>query len=207
MKIKADRLLATVDMTGTFLFAIEGAMAAIHGNLDFLGMVVLAFATAVGGGIVRDLLIGAAPPEAIRDWRYCGIALLGAATAFFFHQIVQEIPVMLMVTLDAAGLALFSLSGAGKALEYEIHPVMAIVMGGITGVGGGTVRDLLLAQVPTVLRADVYATAALLGAGILVAGLKMNLPRMAVGIAGGLVCFLLRMAAVMLHWNLPKVSG
>ena len=114
---------------------------------------------------------------------------------------------MLMVTLDAAGLALFSLSGAGKALEYEIHPVMAIVMGGITGVGGGTVRDLLLAQVPTVLRADVYATAALLGAGILVAGLKMNLPRMAVGIAGGLVCFLLRMAAVMLHWNLPKVSG
>ena len=207
MKIKADRLLATVDMTGTFLFAIEGAMAAIHGNLDFLGMVVLAFATAVGGGIVRDLLIGAAPPEAIRDWRYCGIALLGAATAFFFHQIVQEIPVMLMVTLDAAGLALFSLSGAGKALEYEIHPVMAIVMGGITGVGGCTVRDLLLAQVPTVLRADVYATAALLGAGILVAGLKMNLPRMAVGIAGGLVCFLLRMAAVMLHWNLPKVSG
>ena len=182
-------------------------MAAIHGNLDFLGMVVLAFATAVGGGILRDLLIGCVPPGAIGDWRYCGIALLGAATAFFFHQVVQEIPVMLMVTLDAAGLALFAISGAGKALEYEIHPVMGVVMGGITGVGGGTVRDLLLAQVPTVLRADVYATAALLGAAILVIGLRLNLPRMAVGIAGGLACFLLRMAAVMLHWNLPKAAG
>lgn len=207
MKIKADSLLATVDLTGTFLFAIEGAMAAIHGNLDFLGMVVLAFATAVGGGILRDLLIGAVPPGAVRDWRYGAIALLGAATAFFFHQFVQEIPAMLMVTLDAAGLSLFAISGAGKALEYEIHPGMAIVMGGITGVGGGTIRDLLLAQVPTVLRADVYATAALFGAAILVVGLKLNLPRMAVGIAGGLACFLLRMAAVMLHWNLPKVAG
>jgi len=207
MKIKADRLLATVDLTGTFLFAIEGAMAAIHGNLDFLGMVVLAFATAVGGGILRDLLIGSVPPGAVRDWRYGATALLGAATAFFFHQVVQEIPVMLMATLDAAGLSLFAISGAGKALEYEIHPGMAIVMGGITGVGGGTIRDLLLAQVPTVLRADVYATAALLGAAILVIGLKLNLPRMAVGIAGGLACFLLRMAAVTLHWNLPKVAG
>lgn len=207
MKTNADTLLAIVDLTGTFLFAVEGAMAAIHGNLDFLGMVVLAFATAVGGGILRDLLIGSVPPGAIRDWRYGAIALTGAATAFFFHQVVQEIPAIALLTLDAAGLALFSLSGAGKALEYEIHPVMAIVMGGITGVGGGTVRDLLLAEVPTVLRADVYATAALLGAAVLVIGLKLNLPRVAAGVAGGLACFLLRMAAILLHWNLPKVAG
>lgn len=107
---------------------------------------------------------------------------------------------MAILTLDAAGLALFSLAGAGKALDYDIHPVMAVVMGGITGVGGGTIRDMLLAEVPTVLRADVYATAALLGAAVLVIGLKFNLPR----VAGGLACFLLRMAAVMLHWNLPR---
>jgi uncharacterized membrane protein YeiH len=207
VKNKGSTLLAAVDLAGTFVFAIEGAMAAIHGNLDFLGMVVLAFATAVGGGILRDLLIGAVPPGAIRDWRYAAIALGGAATAFFFHQLVQEVPAMLMVTLDAAGLSLFAISGAGKALEYEIHPAMAVVMGGITGVGGGTVRDLLLVQVPTVLHADVYATAALLGAAILVAGLKLNLPRVAVGVAGGLACFLLRMTAVALHWNLPKVSS
>ncbi|AXC14577.1 hypothetical protein ACPOL_5327 [Acidisarcina polymorpha] len=207
MKTTVDALLSTVDFAGTLLFALEGAIAAIHGNLDFLGMVVLAFATAVGGGILRDLLIGATPPSAIRDWRYGAIALAGAATAFFFHQLVQEIPVMLMLTLDAAGLALFAISGAGKALEYGIHPAMAIVMGGITGVGGGTVRDVLLAQVPAVLRADVYATAALLGAAVLVIGLKLNLPRIAVGVAAASACFLLRMAAILFHWNLPKVSG
>ena len=185
MNNKADKLLAAVDLAGTFLFAVEGAIAAIHGNLDFLGMVVLAFVTAVGGGIIRDLLIGAIPPGAVRDWRYTAIAMVGAATAFFFHQVVQEIPIMLMLTLDAAGLALFAIAGAGKALDYEVHPVMAIVMGGITGVGGGTLRDLLLAEVPTVLRADVYATAALLGAAILVSGLKLNLPRVAVGVVAG----------------------
>jgi uncharacterized membrane protein YeiH len=207
VKTKTDALLTTVDLAGTFLFAVEGAMAAIHGNLDFLGMVVLAFVTAVGGGILRDLLLGAVPPGAIQDWRYGAIALAGAATAFFFHQLVQHVPTMLILTLDAAGLSLFSLSGAGKALEYEIHPAMAVVMGGITGVGGGTLRDLLLAQVPTVLRADVYATAALLGAAILVIGIKLNLPRVAVGIGGGLACFLLRITAIWLHWNLPKVAG
>ncbi len=207
MKTKADALLTTVDLAGTFLFAVEGAMAAIHGNLDFLGMVVLAFVTAVGGGIIRDLLIGDVPPGAIQDWRYGAIALAGAATAFFFHQFVQEVPTMLMLTLDAAGLSLFALSGAGKALEHEIHPAMAVVMGGITGVGGGTLRDLLLAQVPTVLRADVYATAALLGAAILVIGIRLNLPRVAMGIGGGLGCFLLRMAAIWFHWNLPKAAG
>jgi uncharacterized membrane protein YeiH len=207
MHSKSDRLLYAVDLAGTFVFALEGAIAAIHGNLDFLGMVVLAFVTAVGGGIIRDLLIGATPPNAIRDWRYAAIALAGAATAFFFHRLVQEIPVMAMLALDAAGLALFAISGAGKALEYEIHPVMAVVMGGITGVGGGTLRDLLLAQVPAVLRADVYATAALLGAAVLVVGLQLNVPRVAAGIAGGATCFLLRMAAVLFHWNLPKVGA
>jgi len=207
VKTKADTLLSTVDLAGTYLFAVEGAMAAIHGNLDFLGKAVLAFVTAAGGGIIRDLLIRSVPPGAIRDWRYPATALAGAATAFFFHQMVQEISVMLMLILDAGGLALFAISGAGKALEYDIHPIMAIVMGGITGVGGGTLRDLLLAQVPTVLRADVYATAALLGAAILLIGLKLNLPRVAVGVGGGLACFLLRMAAVWFHWNLPKVAG
>ena len=90
---KADKLLAAVDLAGTFLFAVEGAIAAIHGNLDFLGMVVLAFVTAVGGGIIRDLLIGAIPPGAVSDWRYTAIAMAGAATAFFFHEVVQEIPI------------------------------------------------------------------------------------------------------------------
>lgn len=203
MKPKADTLLLAVDFAGTYLFAIEGGMAAASGHLDLLGAMVLAFATALGGGIIRDVLIGAIPPNSIRNWRYGAIAFAGAATAFFFHSFVQEVPASVLVLLDAAGLSLFAVAGAEKALDFEIHPFIAILMGGITGVGGGTVRDLLLAQVPTVLRADVYATAALAGAAVVVVGLRLKLPRVPVAIAGAVVCFLLRMVSVWLHWNLP----
>jgi uncharacterized membrane protein YeiH len=111
------------------------------------------------------------------------------------------------MVLDAAGLGLFAVAGAEKALAYGIHPFIAILMGGITGVGGGTIRDVLLAQVPTVLRADVYATAALAGAAVVVVGLKLKLPRVPVAIAGGIVCFLLRVVSVWRHWNLPHVPA
>jgi uncharacterized membrane protein YeiH len=181
-------------------------MAAARGHLDLLGAAVLAFATALGGGIIRDVLIGAIPPNSIRDWRYPAIAFLGAATAFFFHSFVQDFPAAMLVLLDAAGLSLFAVAGAEKALSFEIHPFIAVLMGGITGVGGGTIRDVLLAEVPTVLRADVYATAALAGAAVVVIGLRLKLPRTPVVIAGVLVCFLLRMISVWLHWNLPKIG-
>jgi uncharacterized membrane protein YeiH len=111
-----------------------------------------------------------------------------------------------LVLLDAAGLSLFAVAGAEKALSFEIHPFIAVLMGGITGVGGGTIRDVLLAEVPTVLRADVYATAALAGAAVVVIGLRLKLPRTPVVIAGVVVCFLLRMISVWLHWNLPKIG-
>jgi uncharacterized membrane protein YeiH len=207
LKPKANTLLLVVDFAGTFVFAIEGGMAAADGHLDLLGAMVLAFATALGGGIIRDVLIGAIPPNSIRNWRYGAIAFAGAATAFFFHSFVQGVPASVLVLLDAAGLSLFAVAGAEKALEVEIHPFIAILMGGITGVGGGTVRDLLLAEVPTVLRADVYATAALAGAAVVVLGLKLKLPRTPVVVAGAVVCFLLRMVSVWRHWNLPKAGG
>jgi uncharacterized membrane protein YeiH len=203
----SDTLLLSVDFLGTLVFAIEGGMAAANGNLDLLGAIVLAFVTALGGGIIRDVLIGAIPPNSIRDWRYGAIAFLGAIIAFFLHSFVLEIPASFLTILDAAGLALFAVAGAEKALDYEIHPFIAILMGGITGVGGGTVRDVLLAQVPTVLRADVYATAALAGAAVVVIGLRLKLPRTPVAICGIAVCFLLRMVSVCLHWNLPRLTS
>ena len=206
-KPTTDTLLVTVDFLGTLLFAVEGGMAAARGHLDLLGAMVLAFATALGGGIIRDVLIGAIPPNSIRDWRYAAIAFLGAVATFFLHSLVLEIPASLLTILDAAGLALFAVAGAEKALNYEIHPFIAVLMGGITGVGGGTVRDVLLAQVPTVLRADVYATAALAGAAVVVIGLRLKLPRTPVAIGGIAVCFLLRMISVWLHWNLPRLSA
>jgi uncharacterized membrane protein YeiH len=204
-RVNSDSLLVAFDLAGTLVFALEGAMRAIRGDLDFLGLLVLAFVTAVGGGIIRDLLIGATPPAAIRDWRYLGIAILGAVAVSLGYQWVQAIPEQLMITLDAAGLGLFAVAGVEKALDYQMHPVMAVVMGGITGVGGGTIRDLLLAEVPSVLRKDAYASGALAGGMVMVLLLKMKVPRAVAMIGGGCACFVLRMVAVAQHWNLPHL--
>lgn len=207
MKYDSSTLLLVIDLLGTFVFAVEGGGAAMHGGLDVLGVMVLAFVTALGGGILRDILIGAVPPASIRDWRYCMVAFAGGAAVIFFHHFVEEVPTLALVGLDAAGLGLFAVAGAGKALAYRINPLLAILMGGITGVGGGTVRDLLLAHVPTVLRADVYASAALAGAAIVVVGLKLGGNRTLMATLGAVVCFALRMAGVWQHWNLPRIAG
>jgi uncharacterized membrane protein YeiH len=200
-----DFLLLVVDLLGVLVFAVEGGLAAVRSELDILGLAVIALATALGGGIIRDVLIGAIPPNSVRDWRYPGTALLGASAVFFFSQMIQGVPQGLLITLDAAGLSLCAIAGAGKAVEFGIHPLLAIMMGAITGVGGGTMRDILLNRVPGVLRSDVYAAAALAGALVVVVGLRMKVPRWVTMTAGAVVCFALRMVAVWQHWNLPKV--
>ena len=181
-------------------------MAAIENKLDLLGLLVLSFVTALGGGIIRDLLIGGIPPGAIRDWRYAAAAFLGGLVVFFWYRFVSQVPNSMLVIFDAAGLGLFAVAGAAKAVEFGIHPFLAVLMGGITGVGGGTIRDILLARVPTVLRADVYATAALAGAAVMVMGAKFAMPAALASISGTVVCFLLRVVSVWRHWNLPKVT-
>ena len=206
MKYNFATLLLAIDLIGTFVFALEGAMAAIENKLDLLGLLVLSFATALGGGIIRDLLIGAIPPGAIRDWRYAAVAFLGGLVVFFWYQFVNQVPNSMLIIFDAAGLGLFAVAGAAKALEFGMHPFLAVLMGGITGVGGGTIRDILLARVPTVLRADVYATAALAGAAVMVMGAKFAMPAALASISGTVVCFLLRVVSVWRHWNLPKVT-
>jgi uncharacterized membrane protein YeiH len=210
--VKAERgrgshVLLVVDLLATFLVALEGGAAAVLGHLDLFGVLVLAFVSALGGGIVRDLLIGALPPNAIRDWRYSATALVGGLCLLFTFHAFTEVPTGLLIALDAAGLALFAVAGADKALEFGIHPLLAVLMGCITGCGGGVVRDLLLNKVPAVLSADVYATAALVGAAIAVALLHVKLPRVWAMSAGAVVCFALRMLAVTFHWQLPHVAG
>ncbi len=203
MQITPARMLYTVDLAGTLLFGIEGASAAITGRLDLLGLMVLAFATALGGGIIRDVLLGATPPSALRDWRYPAIAFAGAAIVFFFHHFVQEIPAQFIMVLDAAGLALFAVSGTEKALLREMSPLVAVLLGGITGVGGGTIRDVLLAKVPNVLHADVYATAALAGSAAMILCRRLGMTDTQSAFVGGVVCFALRVVSVWRHWNLP----
>jgi len=207
MKFDGDKILFAADMAGTLLFAVEGASAAIGGNLDLLGLMVLAFATALGGGIVRDLLIGYVPPAALRDWRYAAVAFSGGTIVFFLHQFVQQLPSNLVMVLDAAGLSLFAIAGTEKALLHKMHPFVAVLLGTVTAVGGGTLRDLFLARTPKVLEADVYATAALAGAVVMILAGKLKFSPVVAALSGGVVCFLLRVISVWEHWNLPKVSG
>src|SRR5690242_7541709 len=143
--------LLHVDRLGSFVLALQGAsIAAVHG-LDLLGVLVLASVSAMGGGILRDVLIGAHPPEALRNWVMVTIAVAGGLLTFAAYRIVSEIPEALLLGIDAAGLSLLAVAGAEKALEYDLKGPVAVIMGGITGVGGGTMRDVLLTQVPAVL--------------------------------------------------------
>jgi uncharacterized membrane protein YeiH len=204
-KYRQDVVLLAVDLVGTFVFAVEGALAGIRGELDLLGLLVVSFVTALGGGTVRDLLIGAVPPNSIRDWRYGATAFAGGGAVFCFYQSFEHVPQQLLITLDAAGLALFAMAGAAKALEFGINPMISVLMGVLTGVGGGTIRDVLLTQVPGILNTDIYASAALAGSAVMVVGLALKVPRTIAMTVGGVCCFVLRMVAVARHWNLPKV--
>jgi uncharacterized membrane protein YeiH len=205
VKYNPRNLLLVADLAGTLLFGIEGATAAASADLDFLGLMVLAFATALAGGIFRDLLIGAVPPASLRDWRYPATAFTGGAVVFFLYHFIKRIPGPLMIDLDAMALALFAVAGTEKALEYKLNPFIAALLGTVTAVGGGTVRDIFLAQIPRVLNVDIYATAALVGAAVMVACRKLKVPPVWSALLGGSVCFLLRIVSAWQHWNLPKV--
>jgi uncharacterized membrane protein YeiH len=204
MKDRSDSLLLGLDLAGTFVFALEGALAAILARLDIFGVLVLSFATALGGGVVRDVLIGATPPAALRDWRYTGVAFTAGVATFFFHHFVQAIPSGVIITFDAAGLSLFAIAGTEKARAHGLHPFIAMLLGTITGVGGGTLRDIFLARVPTVLLSDIYATAALAGSAVMVGARRSGLRPALAAAAGGTCCFVLRLVAVWQHWNLPR---
>ena len=200
------RVVLTADLAGTVVFAIEGAHAAVRAGLDLLGVLVLSFIVALGGGMIRDLLIGATPPSAIRDWRYPVLAFVTGLVTFLIHTQIEAVPALLLTTLDAAGLALFAVAGAEKALDYKITPFIAILMGAITGCGGGVMRDMLLARVPMVMVADIYASAALLGASAVVIGRRLGCPPALAAVLGFVVCFVLRIAAVRWGWQLPKIG-
>lgn len=206
MRSTEAALLTAVDLAGTFVFAIEGAMTAIAAELDLLGVMVLAFATGLGGGMTRDVLIGASPPQALRDWRYALTAFLGGAIAVAGYSLIRRLPPLVILDLDAAGLSLFAVAGTEKALAVRMPALIAVLMGGITGVGGGTFRDVLLTRVPAVLRVDVYATAALAGSAAMVAARRLGLSAKLSAVIGGLFCFGLRAVAIRQHWNLPKAA-
>ncbi|GAA4676793.1 trimeric intracellular cation channel family protein [Pseudonocardia yuanmonensis] len=206
-RLRPAHLLRTVDLAGTALFALQGGLTAAAAGLDVFGVLVIAFVTAVGGGIIRDLLLGDIPPAVFRDLAYPITAFAGGAVVVLLHSTVSEVPREVLIPLDAAALALFAVVGAAKAIDHRMSPLLAALLGTTSGVGGGVIRDVLLGGVPLVLRSDVYAVAALAGAGVTAVGLRYGAPRAVVLALGAVVTIVLRLVAVWLGWNLPRVAG
>jgi len=197
-----EKLPLVLDLTGTFVFALSGALAGVKRKLDLFGVLVLSFAAATAGGIARDVLIGAIPPASVNDWRYLGVSLFAGVITFYFSPLIVRMSNAVLL-FDAAGLALFAVAGASKALAYGLNPVMAIVLGMVTGIGGGMVRDVLLAEIPTVLRAELYAVAALAAVGVVVIGHRLGLAPVPVTAVGLALCFFLRVMGIRYGWRLP----
>ena len=194
-----------LDLAGTFVFALSGATAGVKRRLDLFGVLVLSFAAAVSGGIFRDLLIGYTPPAALRDWRYLGISLAAGVVTFVWHPRLSRLQKPILV-FDAAGLALFAVAGTQKALALGLSPVIAALLGLLTGIGGGIVRDILLAEVPLVLRKEVYAVAAFAGTLVVVAGHLLHFPVLGAELAGAALCFGIRIIALRRGWHLPQAG-
>ena len=199
--------LQLFDLVGIFVFALSGGVLAVRHRLDLFGVLVLACVTAVTGGIVRDVLIGAIPPASLADWRYLATAMLAGMVTFWWHGSIERLrnPVQLF---DAAGLALFAVLGTGKALAFGLSPFAATLLGIITGIGGGIARDLLVSRTPVVLQqTELYAVAALLGSGIVAIAHALGWPQVPAMVVGALLCFGLRFGAIRRGWRLPVARG
>ena len=199
-------LFVLVDLLGTFAFAVSGAAAARERRLDLFGAYAVAFMTACGGGIVRDLCLGALPPVGISDWRYIACSALAATMTIWASPWVERIK-QPVTFFDSLGLGFFAVVGAHKALSHGANIEVAIVLGTVTAVGGGVLRDVLLNRVPAILAKEIYAIAALVAAIIQVVAEVYKWP---IGVtpwfAAG-VCFVIRFLAIRYSWGLPVVRS
>ena len=200
--LAANPLLVVLDLVGTFAFAISGATLGVRKQLDLFGVLVLSFVAAVSGGIARDVLIGATPPVAIASWHYLAVSCAAGLATFYRGNAIERLrnPVQLF---DAIGLGVFAVTGATKALAAGIGPVGAMLLGMLTGIGGGIARDILAVRIPVVLQSDLYAVAALAGAALVVAGQWLGWPQPVLLVSGAALVFFLRFMAIRHGWRLP----
>src|SRR3954471_6222596 len=188
--------LVLLDLAGTFAFALNGAFTALRAaRLDIVGVVTLGMITALGGGTIRDILLDSLPPATFLDWRYLAVAAAGGLIAFLFGRHLERINGTINV-LDAAGLSLFAVTGALKGLDLGFGPAQAVVVGAITGVGGGTIRDVLIRRVPSVLSSGLYAVPALVGATAVVTADLLDLRGPVAAVGAAALCFGIRMLGV-----------
>ena len=193
-----------LDLVGTFVFALSGAVAGARRELDLFGVVVTALAAGTAGGIVRDVLLDQSPPLAVGDWRYVAACVIASIVVLLWHRALGR-AAAIVVVLDAAGLALFAVTGTLRALMLSVEPVGAVLIGVLTGIGGGIARDLLVGEIPFVLRRDVYALAAVSGAVVTASGSQLSLPLSFVAPSAAISCFLIRVIAWRRGWNLQRV--
>ena len=201
---KLHSLYSFLDLAGTFAFAISGATAAKQRGLDLFGIFAIAFLVACGGGIIRDLCIGAIPPAGLTNWLYLAAAAVATGLTVGIYSLVQKLhrPVLLF---DALGLSLFAVTGAQKALSYGHNAQVAVLLGVTTAVGGGVLRDVILNRIPVILEREIYASAALIGACIVVSGNYFNwIAADLASILGLVICFTFRILALRYHWNMPS---
>ena len=205
-----------LDIIGVFVFALSGGLVALRARLDLFGVLVLAWVTGLGGGIIRDLLLGATPPVGISDWRLVLAGLLAGILVFAFYGRLRAVArrrprrvglvSRLVKVLDAGGLALFAVSGSLKAIQLGSPWLAAVIVGGVTAIGGGMIRDVLARQVPEVLQRELYAVPAFAGAALVVALDHLGwLNPLTTWLCVGLI-FTTRMVAVALDLNVPKTD-
>lgn len=203
----ATPLFLALDLIGTFAFALNGALTAIRlARLDVVGVVTLGMVTALGGGIMRDILLGSLPPATFSDWRYLAVAATGSLVAFVFGRRLDRLATPILV-MDAAGLSLFAVSGALKALSFDVGPAQSVILGAVTAVGGGTLRDVLIGRIPVVLRSELYAIPALAAALVVVLAGSLGVPEAPAAVGAALLCFGIRLVGVRFGLDAPAPPG
>ena len=198
--------LVALDLTGIFVFAVSGALVAVRKHLDLFAALVLGGVTGLGGGFIRDVLIGATPPAALADWRYLLVPIAAGLLTFFFHASLDRLE-RVITLFDAFGLSLFCVTGALKAVDYGLEPLPAALLGMVTGIGGGMIRDVLAGNVPVIFEGVLYATPALLGASVAVLLDRTDLPLAVVAAAGFSTCLGFRLLAMVRGWRAPLPKG
>lgn len=199
-------LFLLLDLAGTFVFALSGASAAKEKGFDLFGIIAVAFVVACGGGVVRDLCLGAVPPASFSNWRYLLVTIIASGLSIFSYPWIQRMrhPVL---WFDAVGLGLFSVTGAHKALLYGSSAEAAVILGTLTAVGGGIIRDVLLARAPSVFQKEIYALAAIIGALIQVSFESAGMEADWTAWLAMLCCLTLRLVSLHYHWHLPTFAA
>lgn len=200
-------LLLTLDFVGTFVFALNGALTAVRlERLDVFGVITLGMFTGLGGGTIRDVLLDALPPATFVDWRYLALAAGGGLLAFLLSRRLDRLAVPIVV-LDAVGLSVFAVLSAYKALDMGFGVVQAMIVGTVTAVGGGTIRDVMIGRIPTVLRSELYAIPALIGAGCASAAYSAGYHGTVAALGSAAVCFVIRIVGVYFGLDAPRTRG